>query len=154
MAERRHIRPIVSAVLATVLASLVGCDAYMPWLTEPAEVTARPPQEHREFHYDSDVTARRQEALAMVDAFRFDPAKEVFSQLLPIYEEAGDYERSADTLFWLGYCNEKNDRLRQALSFYDRVTREYPYTQAADPSCRRSTLIRQQLEEANTAPQQ
>jgi len=110
-------------LMAAVL--LGGCAANAPLLTHyKGERAVEPlPPEHAEAEFN--------EAVALAAKLHYREAIVKFSRVLPSFETAGLRQRSGETLFWLGYCNEKLDRRQDAAVFYKRLLQKYPRVRAA-----------------------
>jgi len=71
------------------------------------------------------------EAVALVYQFRYHEAQRKFTAVLSQLRRVGDDQRAAETLFWLGYCAEKQLAASQARRYYEQVVAEYPNARAA-----------------------
>ncbi|MCD4825863.1 MAG: tetratricopeptide repeat protein, partial [Phycisphaerae bacterium] len=76
-------------------------------------------------------------AVELATQLRYPEAERKFRPLLERFVAADNVHYASETLFWLGYCSEKQGRLDAAEQFYNRVIAEYPQTPAADQAQRR-----------------
>jgi len=99
----------------------------------PAEPVAR---------YGRQALRELETAIDLAGKLKYAEAEAMLTRLLRIFEAARDDRRAAEVMFWLGYCNEKQNRRRAAESFYDRVVKRYPKASAAREAIRRLTMLR------------
>ena len=71
------------------------------------------------------------EAVDLASKLKYPQAEIEFRQSLVWVQAAGDKDRSAECLFWIGFCQEKQGRSAEARAQYDKVIRDYPGTPAA-----------------------
>jgi tetratricopeptide (TPR) repeat protein len=83
------------------------------------------------------------EGVALVSQLRYAEAQQRFQRVLRWYQTLGDDPMAAETLFWLGFCNEKLGRTAQAWEFYDRLLKTYPTAPAAAHATRRRAALPQ-----------
>jgi TolA-binding protein len=106
------------------LVSMIGCMA-----TQPREYSIRPEP------HPADPTRLEQEiyeqAMVLVAEQRYEEALRRLVPLPPAFEKAEDWNRAAAAYFWMGYCNEKQGRLSQAIDLYRHVTHLYGTTPAS-----------------------
>jgi tetratricopeptide (TPR) repeat protein len=72
------------------------------------------------------------EAVAEIARLEYAAAADKLTRALPAYERMGDRARAAETLFWLGYCHEKEQLTEEARRCYGRLVAEYPGSRAAE----------------------
>ena len=70
------------------------------------------------------------EAVALVSELKYPEAEIKFRQSLVWFQAAGDRDRSAECLFWIGFCQEKQGRTAEARGQYEKLVRDYPGTPA------------------------
>ena len=114
---------------ATVLA---GCQERAPWFDIQAANRVRVSK--------ADVEAFN-EAVALTESLRYEAAAGKFRQVFDSFSIAGDRQRAAESLFWLGFCREKQQRVAEAKAIYTRLTEEYSGTRAADEAAERLSRI-------------
>ena len=109
---------IVAAL--TAAAALTGCNAKGEYSRDelPPRATQR------------DV-ATLEEAVALAMNFEYAIATGKLLQVAPRFEAAGDKRRAADSLFWLGFCHQKQGKSAEARQVYTTVVQKYPREQAA-----------------------
>jgi len=81
------------------------------------------------------------EAVALVESQRYEEAVGKFRQVSDRFEQTGDSQRAAESLFWIGFCREKQRRLDEARAIYLRLAREYAGTRAAEQARKRRLRI-------------
>ncbi|MDY7010862.1 MAG: hypothetical protein SVV80_08950 [Planctomycetota bacterium] len=118
-------------VLVVALA-LTGCAEYSPW---PKDTRSRP-----SIVNEADL-ATFNEAILLTESLRYEEASEKFRQAFDRFSIAGDRQRSAEALFWLGFCLEKQHRSAEAREIYVRLAEEYAETRAADQAVRRLSRL-------------
>jgi len=69
-------------------------------------------------------------AIDLVSKLKYPQAEIEFRRSLVWVQAAGDKDRSAECLFWIGFCQEKQGRSAEARVQYDKVIRDYPGTPA------------------------
>ena len=109
-----------------------GCSAgYSPWQynSKPAKVATQ-----------ADL-ATFNEAVSLVESQRYEAAAGKFHQVFDNFALAGDRQRAAESLFWIGFCREKQRRLDEARSIYLRLAEEYAGTRAAEEANKRRLRI-------------
>jgi hypothetical protein len=70
------------------------------------------------------------EAVALVSELKYPEAEIKFRQSLVWFQAAGDRDRSAECMFWIGFCQEKHGRTAEARGQYEKLVRDYPGTPA------------------------
>ena len=83
------------------------------------------------------------QALALVSQLQYRQATVKFKRVLGRFEAGRDATRAAETMFWMGYCYEKQDRLAEADAAYGKLLQKYPATPAAEQARRRLAGISQ-----------
>lgn len=83
------------------------------------------------------------QAVALVGRLQYRQATVKFKRVLVRFEAGRDAASAAETIFWLGYCYEKRDRLAEADAAYRKLLQEYPDTPAAKQARRRLAGISQ-----------
>jgi TolA-binding protein len=68
---------------------------------------------------------------------QYGPAERELRQLLVRFQAVDDVKYLSDTLFWLGYCLEKQSLPGEARCFYEQLAEKYPATAAAQQACAR-----------------
>jgi tetratricopeptide (TPR) repeat protein len=138
------IPPPIFALLAAALlpAFLSGCemssmqgqfaDTRLAAQVDKPAVTAGMPAEDRDA-FDEGVT--------LVSQLRYAEAQQRFQRVLRWYQAFGDAPMAAETIFWLGFCNEKQGRTAQAWEYYDRLLKQYPTAPAAAQAARRRAAL-------------
>ena len=123
--------PVTAVVLTCVAAALSGCaDAgYAPqYKPDPVGKMAKaPPAEVRRFN----------RSVALASELKYAEALEGFEQVIEPFEQAGRTERTAEAMFWAGYCHEKLGRPAAAAAYYPRAAELHPTTAAASQAARR-----------------
>ena len=102
---------IVAAL--TAAAALTGCNAKGEYSRDelPPRATQR------------DV-ATLEEAVALAMNFEYAIATGKLLQVAPRFEAAGDKRRAADSLFWLGFCHQKQGKSAEARQVYTTVVQK------------------------------
>jgi TolA-binding protein len=77
------------------------------------------------------------EAVGLVSELKYPEAEIKFRQSLVWFQAAGDKDRSAECMFWIGFCREKQGQAAEARVQYDKVIRDYPGTPAASMAAQR-----------------
>ncbi len=72
-----------------------------------------------------------QAAVEKVGRLQFARAETEFRELLVRFESANDVAYLSETLFWLGYCLEKQSLPDDARRYYSRLIGQYPSTPSA-----------------------
>lgn len=85
------------------------------------------------------------EAVALASDLKYAEAEAKFRQLAVWSESAGYRDRTAECVFWIGFCEEKQGRLREARARYDETMRRFPDTSA-------SRMAAERLRRLATAP--
>ncbi len=70
------------------------------------------------------------EAVVLVSELKYPDAEIKFRRSLVWFQAAGDKDRSAECLFWIGFCQEKQGRTAEARGQYEKLVRDYPGTPA------------------------
>jgi tetratricopeptide (TPR) repeat protein len=70
-------------------------------------------------------------AVDLASKLKYPQAEIEFRRSLVWVQAAGDKDRSAECLFWIGFCQEKQGRSAEARAQYDKVIRDYPGTPAS-----------------------
>ncbi len=109
-------------VILFAAGALGGCAAYGP-MNQATSADAR-------IHRDEDLKAFN-EAVALTESLRYEEAAARFGQVFERLSNIGNRPKAAESLFWLGFCREKQGRLTEAGEIYRRVTQEYTSTTAA-----------------------
>jgi tetratricopeptide (TPR) repeat protein len=81
------------------------------------------------------------EGVALASQLRYADAAEKFSRVLGRFSAVGDRTRAAETMFWLGFCHEKQGRVDQAKGFYNRLMDLYADTAAARQASKRMVRL-------------
>lgn len=84
-----------------------------------------------------EQAAALEQAVALVTELRYDEAIEKLRFLLPALQASGDTQRTAEAMFWIGFCHERQSRFDQATVWYRRTVNEYPDTPAAEQARQR-----------------
>ena len=127
---------VIATALLISVAFLAGCQAKAPPLA------AHDMQKRTtEFLPPEQAEAEFTQAVALAVKLRYQDAIAQFSRVLPSFETAGLRQRCGETLFWLGYCNEKLDRRQEAAAFYKRLLQKYPRVRAARLGGQRLTAL-------------
>jgi TolA-binding protein len=77
------------------------------------------------------------EAISLTESLHYEEAAIKFRQVFDGFSVAGDQKRASESLFWLGFCREKQRRLEEARAIYMRVAGEYRGTRSAYQACQR-----------------
>ena len=89
-------------------------------------------------------------AVEMVMRFEYAPAAEEFRRLEAVFSEAGAPRRTAEAVFWQGFCHEKLGNTEQAKQLYRRCYEIDRTTPAARQAVRRYARIQSAQESVNT----
>jgi len=116
-------------ILASIAAALMvgGCSAApgrMAWRPPSADAAMEP-------RVVPPGVAPFDEAVALVSELKYPDAEVKFRQSLLWFQAVGDKDRSAECMFWLGFCQEKQGRAAEARVQYDKVIRDYSGTPAS-----------------------
>ena len=117
-------------ILASIAAALMagGCSAAnsqsMAWRSPATEAAIAP-------RVVPPGVAPFDEAVALVSELKYPEAEIKFRQSLVWFQAAGDKDRSAECIFWIGFCQEKHGRTAEARVQYDKVIRDYSGTPAS-----------------------
>ena len=84
-----------------------------------------------------EQAAALEQAVALVTELRYDEAIEKLRFLLPALQASGDTQRTAEAMFWIGFCHERQSRFDQATVWYRRTVNDYPDTPAAEQARQR-----------------
>lgn len=132
MSDKRHILRkcgrllrnwfVCLLVILFAAAALGGCASYAP-MNQARLTDVR-------IHRDADLKAFN-EAVALTESLRYEEAAARFGQVFERLSNIGNRPKAAESLFWLGFCREKQGRLTEAGEIYRRVTQEYTSTTAA-----------------------
>lgn len=83
------------------------------------------------------------EAVSMVESQRYEAAAAKFRQVFEKFAASDDHrQRAAESLFWIGFCREKQRRLDEARTIYMQLADEYAGTRASEEACKRRLRIR------------
>jgi hypothetical protein len=83
------------------------------------------------------TSAEFDEAVTLITEAKYQDAEAKLNRLLPLYRRVGDGGRTAETLFWLGFCAEKQGRTAEAAQQYREVVKDLPQTPACPHAARR-----------------
>jgi len=111
-----------------------GCDSPVKWMGARAQVSANA-------HAPGSDVALLEKAVSLVVELRYDEAEALLADLRPRLEASGDRIRSAEALFWHGYCLEKRGRIPLAVDLYRQTTQRYPETRAAERALDRLDIL-------------
>ena len=81
------------------------------------------------------------DAVSLVESLRYEEAAGKFRQVFDNFVSAGDRQRAAEALFWLGFCREKQRRPAEARAIYVRLSEEYAGTRAAQQAGERLSRL-------------
>ncbi len=112
----RYLQLVLTAALATA-----GCSAVPEAIFTRYGPTRTSERDRADFE-----RARR-----LVTELHYEEAAGKFASLAERFALTGDSDRSAQSMFWAGYCYEKLDRLALAEEYYHRLLRRHPQTQSA-----------------------
>jgi len=70
------------------------------------------------------------EAVVLVSDLKYPEAEIKFRRSLVAFQAVGDKDRSAECMFWIGFCQEKQGRTAEARAQYEKTFRDYPDTPA------------------------
>lgn len=126
---------VVGSIAACVAAALMagGCSVGMYDKALPSP-SAQPPMTPRAV---PPGVPSFEEAIGLVSESKYAEAEIKFRQSLVWFQAAGDKNRSAECMFWIGFCHEKQGRADEARVQYDKVIRDYPGTPAASMAAQR-----------------
>ncbi len=126
--------------LLLLLLLLTGCSSanFGPW--QGKDVRPRPVVVSQ-----ADL-AMFNDAISLVESLRYEAAAGKFRQVFDNFVFAGDRSRAAESLFWLGFCREKQQQVAEAKAIYLRVAEEYSETRAAQQSDRRLSRLSGKLD--------
>jgi TolA-binding protein len=83
-------------------------------------------------------------AVEMVTRLEYAAAEREFRQLLVRFGATDEVKYVTETLFWLGYCLEKQSLVDEARKYYQRLADKYPDSPAAGQARRRLAYLREQ----------
>jgi len=89
---------------------------------------------------DRSEVARQQRftrAMELIESFQYTQAQKILVELTDAYQRAGKVSRTAECLFWNGYCYEKTDHRDRAVALYESVVEDYAQTRSARSARRR-----------------
>ena len=127
----RSIHGLSLTVVCVAAMLLGGCMAYdarelEPETTDVDRPTPMPTPEGLPLDSSRvDLLDRLDSAIHLVGLLDYDGAAKRLEPLAGEFEDAGDPANAAKTLFWLGYCHEKRQRLSVARGTYRRVIDQY-----------------------------
>ena len=124
-------------LLLAAAASAIGCAMARPENGLLVPAAERGPAKR----FSNQALSDLDEALKLAGQLEYAQAEAKLTYLLPVFEAADEHELTAKTMFWLGYCNEKQGRWDQAKGFYDRVVKDYRDSTAARAAGQRLTLL-------------
>ena len=120
-------------ILAVLFLSAAGgCSSAMGNLMRERPVLDHTPEE--------DVAAFN-EAVQLTSSLRYNDAIEQFEAVLPRLRAVGDDDRSAEAMFWMGYCYEKLGHTDGAAQWYARVRAMYPKHRVAEQATGRQANL-------------
>ena len=79
----------------------------------------------------AQADAKYREAMDYLSGLKYDKAEPMFYELSEAYESFGQFDKTAECLFWRAYCQEKLGRADEAALGYEELKRFYPETPAA-----------------------
>ena len=110
------------------LAGLVGGCAQAGWMGHSFGPSAdQEPSAVRRaaaFGPDARHVAEFDRAVALTAELRYKEAAEEFERLVPVFEDAEDHKHATESMFWLGYCYEKQGMKAEAAALYGRLAAE------------------------------
>ncbi len=117
--------PIALAVAAALMAGGCSTPNYqgMSWRPPAADAAITP-------QVAPPGVAPFDEAVSLVSELRYPEAEIKFRRSQVWFQAAGDKDRSAECMFWIGFCQEKQGRTAEARVQYEKSIREYPGTPA------------------------
>lgn len=128
---RDKARQLVLIACATVMA---GCamsrERYGPWGRSPAD-------DLRPMGVNQRLLQEFNAAVALVAEQRYQEAAANFNGIFQAFEAGGDEDGAAESMFWIGFCQEKQQRGDQARDLYKRLISKYPETPAARQAAER-----------------
>ncbi|MBN1554380.1 MAG: tetratricopeptide repeat protein [Phycisphaerae bacterium] len=146
MSDKTQGKTILRAVWMFLFLAVVmvqsGCEMNRNWRSERKD----PPQtndtsqagedsavgDSRKFQSPREVAPEDieafQNAVEQVSRLEYGAAESELRQLLVRFESVDDPKYVSETLFWLGYCCEKEGVTEQARDYYQRVVEHYPQT--------------------------
>lgn len=107
-------------------AALAGCSV-------PARQFSEMPRVHP---INTSVIGTFNQSVTLAAQGKYDEASAGFLQSLSGFENAGDADHVAETIFWLGFCDEKLSRPDRAARYYGQVLQRYPQS----PSARQASI--------------
>jgi len=147
-AAGRHFAARLLVALAAAIVPLLagGCSvaSYYSAREQPAPAPARsapapivpsvaPPARELLSPEAPDIDA----AVALASNLRYVEAEARFRQMGVWYAAAGQSDRAAECVFWTGFCLEKQGRIPEARTQYDKAMQKYPNTIASRMSAER-----------------
>ncbi|MBN1943809.1 MAG: tetratricopeptide repeat protein [Phycisphaerae bacterium] len=141
----RFCRPVL-CILAMLAALPLGCETNGKWRTakedapSPETKATQAPDESREKPAENSTTRllpRRvapedveafQNAVERISRLEYGPAEAELRFLLVRFESVDDPKYVSQSLFWLGYCCEKQHATDLARDYYQRLIEHYPET--------------------------
>jgi len=138
----------IAAAMAAVAQAVTsaGCAMESPGILmpRPAAMKAQPAPVARMSSKAID------EGVALIGERRYAEAEMKFRRVQVWFQAEGDKARTAECLFWIGFCREKQGRTAEAREQYDKLIRDYPGTGAARQASER--MGRLPAEPAPTPP--
>lgn len=83
---------------------------------------------------DQDAAQRRgrfARAMELIESFQYTDAQKILVELTDAYRRADNASRTAQCIFWNGYCYEKTDQQDRAIALYRNVVEDYGQTRSA-----------------------
>lgn len=80
---------------------------------------------------NSKIVAEYDAALSMIADGKYKAALEKLSPLFAEFERSDDEVHASESIFWIGYCQEKLSNYKQAAVEYRKVMLRYPQSSAA-----------------------
>lgn len=125
---RAKIVACMSAIAASVLAALAGgCSMSMPGASLSRSPTVKVPPAP----VVGPESKAIDEGVALIAERKYVEAEVQFRRVEVWYRAEGDRGRTAECLFWIGFCREKQGRTVEAREQYKSIIRKYPRTAAA-----------------------
>jgi TolA-binding protein len=125
-------RPYLPTLLLVLVAcALAGCGARGLEVAPTANRAA------------GDAERQFADAVDLVANLHYAEAAERFVELAALFEDLGHRPRAAESLFWLGYCREKQGLAAEAEAAYHRVVLTYAETPAARQASERLQALGQ-----------
>ena len=81
------------------------------------------------------------EGVVLIGERRYAEAEMKFRRVEVWFQAEGDKARTAECLFWIGFCREKQGRTAEARGQYDKLIRDYPGTGAARQATERRSRL-------------